>query len=445
MRWMTQAHSPADPAHGLRRMQAQLAATPRAARPAQHAALRYRVGMALAELPTGDRQQNLAQAIGHYEAAADLFRAGRFPLEHARAQNARGAALREVGRHEDAAAACRAAVAVLPPDAAGWERGAALNNLALALSDLGDHPGAETTARQAVVLLDHAAAEPGPLDGADLSPQRVMAHHNLGQVLAAAGRHEAAAAAYRAVLDAVDRQALPFQWALLHHALGVSLTASSDPRGAVTSFQAALRVFTRTRHPFQHALASNNLGLAWAQVGGVTALRHAVVAFGDALAVLDSRVHRELWAQAYANLQAAEVALVDAGHGGTRADHLVALLAGMAEDARTDLLRDQLTRLLALPDPRRGVALAELELATLQLPAEAAVAVTASRLGVLLELPDEQLLVGLRSVMAARAHLPEPALDAAEQVLDRAISGSMLAPQRIRVRDHLATLGHERR
>ncbi|CAN5396812.1 hypothetical protein BH23ACT9_BH23ACT9_15580 [soil metagenome] len=437
MRWMTQAPSQAEPVDVLRRIQEQLANTPRASRPAQHATLRYRVGMALAELPTGDRQENLSQAVRQYDHAADLFRAGRFPLEHARVQSARGAALRELGRSEAAATACRTAVRVMPDDAPGWERGAALNNLGLALSDLARHDEATDAMRQAVALFDAA--------GADVAPQRVMGHHNLGQVLAASGAHDQAADAYRAVLADVDAQSLPFQWALLHHALGVSLTALADPAAAVASFRRALQVFTRTRHPFQHALASNNLGLAWAQVGGPTGLRHAVVAFGDAVSVLDSRVHRPLWSQAYSNLEATETALAAAGHAATRATHLVTLLAELEEAERTDLVREQLTRLLALPDPRRGEALTELELAALQLPERDAVAVTATRLAVLLELPDAQLLVGLQSVMAARSHLDESALDDAEWVLDQAISGGMLAPQRIRVRDHLAALGHERR
>lgn len=292
--------------------------------------------------------------------------------------------------------------------------------------------------RQAVAGLE---ADEDP----DVAPQRVMAQHNLGQVLAAAGDHRAAIDTYLSVLDAVDPQDLPFQWALVHHATGVSQTAVAQPDEAVGSFRRALQVFTRTRHPFQHALAKHNLGLAWAQVGGTTGLRQAVVAFGDALAVLDSRVHRPLWQQAYRNLQAVETSLAAAGHEASRAEHLVALLAELDEAARTDLLREQLTRLLALPDPRRRDALAELELAALGLPQQEAIAVTATRLAVLLELPDTQLQTGLQAMLAARAGLDEAALDDAEQVLDQAISGGMLAPQRIRVRDHLTALGWERR
>jgi tetratricopeptide (TPR) repeat protein len=329
-------------------------------------------------------------------------------------------------------------VALLSDGVAEAERAAALNNLGLAQSDLGDHAGAVQALRQAVAGL---AAAPDP----DVAPQRVMAHHNLGQVLAAAGDHAAAIDTYLSVLAEVDEQRLPFQWALLHHATGVSQTAVAQPAEAVGSFGRALQVFTRSRHPFQHALAKHNLGLAWAQVGGTTGLRQAVVAFGDALAVLDSRVHRPLWQQAYRNLQAVQAALAAEGYEASRAEHLAALLAELDEAARTDLLREQLTRLLALPDPRRGEALAELELAALGLPQDDAIAVTVTRLAVLLELPDPQLRVGLQAMLAARSGLDEAALDDAEQVLDQAISGGMLAPQRIRVRDHLTALGWERR
>ncbi len=438
---MTDVTTRSDPADAVRAMEAQLAATPRAVRPAQHAVIRYRLGMALAELPTGDRQLNLSRAVRHYDQAISLFRVGPFALEHARVHNARGAALRELGRPADAAEACRSAAAIIPEDAPGWERGAALNNLALALSDMGHHDEAVDLLGDAIDLFDDSV-----VTVEQIGPQRIMAHHNLGQVMAAAGRHAEAVTVYRQAIEQVDEQTLPFQWGLLHHALGVSLTGLADPQDAVAAFSDTLRVFSRVRHPFQHALAKNNLGLAWAQVGTATGLRHAVVAFTDSLAVLDSTVHRPLWQQAYTNLEAARQALVTSGSDNTPTGHLVDLAAESTEAVRDDLLQDRITRVLALPDPRRTGDLAEIVHATLAREESGAISVLTAFLTVLLELPDEQLMVGLGAVLGVMESLADDqAKDDAGWILDQAISRGMLAPQRIRVHDSLTAMGHERR
>lgn len=437
-------HSPTtvDPQQAVEALERQLRDVPAAARPAQHATLRYRLGMAIAELPTGDRQLNLTRAVSHYDRAAALFRPAAFPLEHARVQSARAAALRESGNPAGAADAGRAALRLLPDLAGVGERGAVANNLGLALSDLGSHAEAVEVVEGAAKMFDAAWADAG----AEVAPHRATAHHNLAQVLGAAGRHDDAIAVCRAVLDDIDPQELPFQWALLQHAMGVSATAAARPAEAVTAFQAALQVFSRTRHPFQHALAKNNLGLGWSLIGDVTALRRATVAYSDALSVLDFRVHKELWQQAYANLGLAETALADADAPRSLTAHFVILLGGLDHAERQSLMRERLTRLLELPEPRRSESLTEIEMATLALPEAAAIAVTGASLSILLELPNQQLSVGLQAHLAAQQALDEEAqLDQAAWVLERAIADEMLAPQRIRVRDMLTDMGYDRR
>lgn len=422
-------------------LRAQIATTPRAQRPAAHAALRYRLGMALAELPSGDRSHNLRQALSQYDRAVQLYRPGPNAQEHARVQTARAAALRELGDTTAAIAAAEQAlrtVAHLPGAAA--DRGAALNNLALACSDAGSNEKAVEAAAAAVAALGEAVAASGSGGGTDGHPQLVMAQHNHGQVLAAASRHDEAIAIYRAAVSAVDAETLPFHWALLHHALGISHTALDAPTDAIVAFQAALRVFTRARHPLHHALASHNVALAWAAAGDVHSLRRAAVSLSDALSVLDPRVQRELWQQAYDAARSVEARLAQAGVPGDHVRHLVALLAEVDDPERTDLARTRLMRVLTLPQPHRRDALTAIMATTLTLEDADGIRVLTTLLTVLLELPDPRLREGLE---AATMVLGGDGAGGA-RLVERAISEGMLAPQRLRVRDHLGELGYER-
>lgn len=432
---MAQMPSQPSPAETLAELERRLKETPRAARPLEHATLRYNIGMAYAELPSGDRQHNLSRAVSSYQQAAALFGPHRYPVEHARVQNALGAALRELGKHREAADACGRAVRLLSGQQAPGELAAALNNLGLARSDLGEHDEAIQALEQAVEIFA-AASEPR---------QRVTALHNLGQARAAAGDHAAAAKLYEEAIADADPETMPHQWALLQHALGVSLTAVGESHRAVEAFANSLRVFTRQRYPFQYALAKNNLGLACAQIGDVTALRRALGAYEDALRVLDVRVHRVQWEQAYRNLQLAEDALRDAGQEATRTEHFAALVGEVDDELRLQLMRERLGELLELPEPRRSEALTELDLALLRLGVETARKGTAAWLDVLMELPNEMLLAGLRARLAAHEHLDsEEARQEANEALDHAIQHELLAPQRIRVRDTLRFMGWER-
>ena len=226
--------------------------------------------------------------------------------------------------------------------------------------------------------------------------------------------------------------------------MGVAHTAIQEPREAAEAFKQALRVFSRFRFPFQYALTKNNLGLAYAQLGDASSLRRAVVACEDALRVLDVRLHREEWEQAYRNLELAEKALAEAGEGGTRAEHFARLAAEEEGEALLGLMRERLSELTQLPEPRRREALAELDHAILALPDEASSKVTTAWLQVLMELPQEQFQAGLAARMAVHGALDEGARRRAADILDRTIQDELLAPQRIRVRDTLYEMGYER-
>ena len=114
----------------------QLRKTPKT-RVLDRAVLRYRLGLAYQELPTGDRRINLSRSVASLEEAVRLFDPRLRPIEHARALNALGAARRGLGQHEEAAEAFRKAADLLPLEINPGEHVAAVNNLGLVLADLG--------------------------------------------------------------------------------------------------------------------------------------------------------------------------------------------------------------------------------------------------------------------------------------------------------------------
>lgn len=424
-----------EPEQVVKDLRARLERTPRAARPLEHAALRYQLGLAYAELPTGERELNLSRAVASYEHAAELFSPQQHPAEHARVQTARGAALRELGSAQDAVNACTTAVELLTDADVPGELGAALNNLGLSHSDVGHH-------EEAIAALERAIAA---FDDAGEDHQRAMARHNLGQAQAAAGAHEDAAATYTQALAELDVEDAPYQWGLLQHALGVALSAANQPERAAEAFAASLRSFTRQRYPFQFALAKNNYGLAWAQAGGIVPLRRAVASYEDALRVFDVRVHRTQWEQVYRNLEMAESALADLGAQASRAEHFAALIGALEdEEERTRVLRERLEVYFELPDKQRDDALGELSMAALGLDEEALARFTAAWLNVLMELPNDNLVQGLRARLTAQAAADTETARAANEVLDHTIQHQLLSPQRMRVRDTLEMMGWER-
>lgn len=420
----------------IARLEEQLKHTPKT-RMFERGVIRYNLGLAWAELPTGERPINLSRAVASLEKSVRAFDPRVRPGEHARAQNALGTALRELGRTPEAIAAFELAVELVPAEVAPGEHGAARNNLGLALADIGRVDDAVEHFRDALTAL--ASRE--------FLRQRISVLHNLAQTLADTEEPQRVAEAldlYEEALSISDPQEHPYQWALVNHSLGVAYTSIHESRRAVGSFTAALRVFTRHRWPFQYALAKNNLGLSYAQLGDVDSLRRGVLAFEDTLRVLDSRLHRELWERAYQNLQLAERALADAGEDASRSEHMARLAASESDEGLMNLLRERLTDYTSQPEPRRSQALAELDQAVLGLGETDAIRITAAWLRVLMELPHESFAAGLAARMRVHAALDEDRRQRATQILDRTIQDELLAPQRVRVRDTLYEMGYER-
>jgi tetratricopeptide (TPR) repeat protein len=437
-----------DAAEAIQALEHALSRTPRAQRPHEHAAIAYRLGLAHAESPVGPPPANLRRALACYEVAADLFDPRFDPVEHARVLNAAGAAHRGLGDQSRAAALFEEASRLLTGRGREDEQAAALNNLGLARTDLGEAASAVEAFDAAAALFDTSSPEG--------RRGRAAALLNRGQAHATGGGEaglEAALADYEQARAVIDVGEAPYHWGLVHHSLGVALLGLAELRPgerepllgkAQRALAGSLVVFAPTAFPFQHALAKHNLGLAHLAAGGVDDLRRALACFDDAVGVLDPRLHAAAWRGAYAGLERAEQALAAWYPEATRVEHFAALLAGSEPTERTALVRERLTRLLALPDPRRHGALVELALATAGLGQERAQAVMESELSVLMELPVEYREAALHARVEAHRRLSLETGEEADRALDQAVSGVLTGPQLLSVRDFLYSLGFER-
>jgi tetratricopeptide (TPR) repeat protein len=235
----------------------------------------------------------LARQGRHEQAIASFRQALALDPNAAEAHHDLGHVLAEQGWHAEAAACFRQAVRLRPLS------GAAHTSLAVALSRLGQHAEALAGFREAIRV------EPG----------YAQAHNNLGVALAQQGQPDEAIAAFR--------QALRVQpdYADAHYNLGVSLGQLGQRDEAVACYREAVRLrpdmadalnnlglalsemdqqgqaivllrqAVRLRPAF--AEAHNNLGLALADLGR---LEEAVAAFEQALRL------KPLYAEAHNNL-----------------------------------------------------------------------------------------------------------------------------------------------
>lgn len=460
----TEAVSPGpprnDPLGAIEGLEAQLKTTPRATRPYEHATIAYRLGLAYAENPVGNRSELLRKALACFDVAAAIFDPRFEPTEHARVLNAAGASHRAMGDRRKAAALFQKAADLFEGRDRDDERAAALNNVGLARSELGEIDEAVTAFDQAAALFDTSTA--------DGRRGLVATLHNRGQAHAASNTEEgleAALADFEEAQGDLDADEAPYHHALIHHSIGSACNALAARRPeerarlleeAVGAFRESLTVFTRTGFPYQHALAKHNLGLAQAgqaelagqQEGGggkarLQNLRRALANFEDAIAMLDTRLHADAWKQAYASLSRVEEQLAAEMPGASRALQFATLVASTTEEERSALIRERVIRILALPDARRRGLLAEMAAASLQVGSRGQLIMEAE-LKSLMELPPETLDVALRARFDAHRSLGEAEQEAADRMLDAAIGGALQGPQRIMTRDFLYSLGWER-
>ncbi len=178
------------------------------------------------------------------------------------------------------------------------ERGAALNDLGVALTVLGERESGTERLEQAIAAY-RAALEEWTRERVPL--QWAMTQNNLGTALQALGEREAgterlvqAVAAYQAALEEHTRKRVPLDWAMTQNNLGNALqtigkreTGTERLVQAVAAYRAALKERTRERVPLDWAMTKNNLGAALqilgTRQGNLTRLEEAIGAYSDAL------------------------------------------------------------------------------------------------------------------------------------------------------------------
>jgi tetratricopeptide (TPR) repeat protein len=256
------------------------------------------------------------------------------------------------------------------------QRGAAGNDLGVALSVLGERESGTARLEEAVAAfgaaLEERTRERVPLDWA-------ATQNNLGGVLMRLGerergtaRLEEAVQAYRAALDEYTRERVPLDWASTQNNLGnVLQTLGGRESGtarleeAVAAYRAALEEWTRERVPLDWAMTQHNLGNALRTLGereGVTArLEEAVAAYR---AALEERTRERVpldWAASFGNQGVALMTIADRTGDGAKAEAAVDQIQTAYETLRAGgheqwagYYQEQLPKAQAIRDRLKG-------------------------------------------------------------------------------------------
>ena len=435
-------------------LRARFESTDRATDSLQWAANAYRLGMATAEQPTAHPQQNLQEALGLYQQAAEVLTVQRAPVEHARILNAAGSAHRMLGDPSTASRLFREALGLMSGKGVDVEEASVLNNLGLVLTEGGRLDDAVEAFTMSLEKLPSLDLSPG---GDDEQIRTMLAtKHNLGQVHLARGGIGGCDAAIEVLTEASTAAGgtqASMHTAMIDHTLGIAwkAKASLDPSGndthlgeAITAFERSLTVFTSVGFPMQHAIAKHNLGHAYAGREDVPSLQRALAYYEDSLNIFDPRLHQPQWQEAFANAEAVEKRLEAAVPGATRADHIATLAGSMDDNERLMFLRQRLMQMERLPKANQLERLTAMYYAIITQPAESFVASIRTIITVLMELPETLLESALESQLAAHAMLDNHDQRAADFILDEAINALLFGPQRIRVRDMLEDIGWDR-
>ena len=408
----------------------------------------YRLGMATAEQPTAHPQDNLKEALGYYEQAAQVLTAQRAPVEHARILNAAGSAHRMMGDPSTASRLFSEALGLMSGKGVDVEEASVLNNLGLVLTEGGRLDDAVEAFTMSLDML--------PGDDDEQIRTMLATKHNLGQVHLARGGVDGCEAAIEVLADAstiARGTEASMHTAMIDHTLGIAWKARAgfdpamhdrDLSEAITAFERCLTVFTSVGFPMQHAIAKHNLGHALAGRDDLDSMRRALAYYEDSLNIFDPRFHQQQWQEAFANAEAVEKRLEAAVPGATRADHIATLAGSMSDDERLMFVRQRLVQMERLPKENQLERLTALSYAIVTQPAASFVASLRTMITVLMELPEDLLESALESQLAAHAMLDNHDQRAADFILDEAINALLFGPQRIRVRDMLEDIGWDR-
>ena len=230
--------------------------------------LQHNLGNAYWDLPGGDRQTNLEQAIECYEAALQVRTREAYPAQWAMTQNNLGAAYRNLpggdrqANLERAIECYEAALQVYTREAYPADWATTQNNLGNVYSNL---PGGN---RQ----------------------------KNL----------ERAIGCFEAALLVSTREAYPAQWAMTQNNLGIAYRnlpggdRQTNLERAIECYKAALQVYTREAYPANWATTQNNLGAAYSNLSGgdrQTNLERAIECYKAALQVYTREAYPAQWAR----------------------------------------------------------------------------------------------------------------------------------------------------
>lgn len=415
---------------------AQLADYPLSGSAVEHATIQFNLGVALSEHPLRTPLM-LRRAVGHHATALKVFDASGWPVERSRVLTALGSAERSLGMLAVAVDRFRSAAVLVDADNPA-EAGAALNNLGLALAEMGRLDEAEQVFGETLEAFSDER----------FGRQRATALYNRGQMYAACGRGAEAIASFAAGIIEVSPEAEGPLWGTISHEIGVAvMQQAGDDEGkwneAVGRLEDALSIFNRRSYPMQYAMANHNLGLAHAgrPLASVNRLRHAVVCFEDALTVLDVRSHTEPRREVSTALEAALARLEELGHSRDRAEQFVALVADLSGGERTRMLRTRLQRVLDTPEPGRTTQLAALDRALIRLPPPHLTDLTIEWMHGLTEDRLEAASAAFETRVAMIGELEDST--AAIAALERAI-GELEIIIRMQVRGVLEAHGYER-
>jgi tetratricopeptide (TPR) repeat protein len=223
----------------------------------------------------------------------------------AHALNDLGIALKNLGdresgtaRLDEAVTAYREALKERPRDVVPLQWAITQNNLANALGIIGARESGTTRLDEAVTayrdVLTELTNEIAPLEWAGTQNNLGNALKALGDRESGTARLEEAAIAYGQALVEYTRDRVPLQWAMTQNNLGNTLRALGEREGgtarfyeAITAYHEALKERTRERVPLQWAATRNNLGVALAAIGArersTKRLQEAVDTFREAL------------------------------------------------------------------------------------------------------------------------------------------------------------------
>lgn len=281
--------------------------------PADWAMAQSNLGIAYADLATGNRSDNLLRAIDCYQAAQTVLTENNFPSLWARTQNNLGNAYAELptGEREEnlrRAIACYQAAQRVQTEhdyPVHWAK--AQNNLGMVYTNLPTGDRGENLQR---AIGCYQAAQRVWTER-DFPADWAMLLSNLGSAYAALptgdrGENlERAVDCYLAALRVRTERDLPAGWARTQNNLGSAYAElpagdrAENLRLAIGCYLAALRVRTERDFPASWARTQNNLGNAYAELptgDRVESLRQAISCYEAALRVRTERDLPAEWA-----------------------------------------------------------------------------------------------------------------------------------------------------